>query len=219
MNKTKTTSVQATVGEEEFGNSQLEETAEQRAQRLYAGKGGPLLSWLLDEALRRNQTYRDMATDLQVTYGYINQLRTGIRKVEHISHEFARSCALYLGVPTIVIKLLSGSIRMSDFAWPTITEEEVVDRAYRRVSSDPSVKPALPARPDALNHEAKKALVMMYADASGVDLLGVRQLPDMVHWLQRAAVIRDGREADAVQNQLRRAQWQQTQQAEQSLAG
>lgn len=217
MNKTPAPSLRSTIEEDEFYNRHLDETPEQRAQRLYAGKGGPLVSWLLDEAHRRQQTYRDMATDLQVTYGYINQLRSGLRSVENISHEFARACALYLGVPTIVIKLISGSIRMSDFAWPSLSEEEVIDRAYRRMVSDPSVKPSLPEQPEALNHAAKKALVMMYSDASGVDLLGARQLPDMVHWLQRAAVLRDAREGDAAQEQLRLAQWQQSHLAEQVI--
>jgi hypothetical protein len=209
MNKTHA-HLHIAIEEDEFYNQHQEETPEQRAQRLYAGKGGPLVSWLLDEAHRRQQTYRDMAYDLQVTYGYINQLRSGLRSVENISHEFAKACALYLGVPTIVIKLISGSIRMSDFAWPSLSEEEVIDRAYRRMASDPSVKPALPAQSDVLNHAAKKALVMMYSDATGVDLLGVRQMPDIVHWLQRAAVIRDGREGDAMREQIRLADFMKT---------
>jgi hypothetical protein len=204
MNKTHA-KLHPAVEEGEFFNRHLDETHEQRAQRLYAGKGGPLISWLLDEAHRRQQTYQEMATDLQVTYGYINQLRNGLRKVEQISHDFAQACARYLGVPAIVIKLVSGSIRMSDFAWPSLTEEEVIDRAYRRMAADPSVKTALPAQSDVLNHGAKKALVMMYSDASGVDLLGARQLPDIVHWLQRAAVLRDAREGDAMNEQIRLA--------------
>jgi hypothetical protein len=78
MNKTPVKSFEPGIEEDEFYNRHLDETPEQRAQRLYAGKGGPLVSWLLDEAHRRQQTYRDMATDLQVTYGYINQLRSGL---------------------------------------------------------------------------------------------------------------------------------------------
>jgi hypothetical protein len=31
----------------------------------------------------------------------------------------------------------------------------------------------------------------MYAESAGHDILGVRQLPDVVHWLQRAAVLFD----------------------------
>jgi hypothetical protein len=213
MNKTPSP-LQSVVEEDEFYSRHLDETPEERAQRLYAGKGGPLVSWLLDEAHRRQQTYRDMAYDLQVTYGYINQLRSGLRSVENISHEFAKSCALYLGVPTIVVKLIAGNIRMSDFGWPSLTEEEVIDRAYRRMASDPSVKPALPAQADVLTHAAKKALVMMYSDASGVDLLGARQLPDIVHWLQRAAVLRDAREGEAMREQIRLADYIKTPKSE-----
>ena len=86
------------------------ETPKDRVERLYAVDGGPLLGWLMDEAQLRGQLLNEMASALGVTYGYINQLRNGIRKVSHISNEFARSCANYLGVPTVVVKLVSGTM-------------------------------------------------------------------------------------------------------------
>lgn len=90
--------------------SEPSETPTERVERLYAEDGGPLLGWLMDEAQLRGQLLNEMASALGVTYGYINQLRNGIRKVSHISNEFARSCANYLGVPTVVVKLVSGTM-------------------------------------------------------------------------------------------------------------
>ena len=185
-------------------DSHSRETPDQRVERLYAEDGGPLLGWLIDEAQLRGQLLSEMATDLHVTYGYINQLRNGIRKVSNISNEFARSCANYLGVPTVVVKLVSGSISLSDFAWPALDEDMVVERAFQCMLTDPNVRPSLPRHAQKLPVAAKRAMVMMYADITGVDLFGVRQLPDIVHWLQRAAILHDGHEGQAMEAKLHR---------------
>ena len=185
-------------------DSTVKETPKDRVERLYAEDGGPLLGWLMDEAQLRGQLLNEMASALGVTYGYINQLRNGIRKVSHISNEFARSCANYLGVPTVVVKLVSGSISLSDFAWPAVDEDMVVERAFQRMLSDPNVRPSLPRNAHKLPIPAKRAMVMMYADITGVDIFGVRQLPDIVHWLQRAAIVHDGHEWQAVEAKLNR---------------
>ena len=185
-------------------DSTVKETPKDRAERLYAEDGGPLLGWLMDEAQLRGQLLNEMAAALGVTYGYINQLRNGIRKVSHISNEFARSCANYLGVPTVVVKLVSGSISLSDFAWPAVDEDMVVERAFQRMLSDPNVRPSLPRNAHKLPIPAKRAMVMMYADITGVDIFGVRQLPDIVHWLQRAAIVHDGHEGQAMEVKLNR---------------
>ena len=180
------------------------ETPKERVERLYAEDGGPRLGWLMDEAQLRGQLLNEMASALGVTYGYINQLRNGIRKVSHISNEFARSCANYLGVPTVVVKLVSGSISLSDFAWPAVDEDMVVERAFQRMLSDPNVRPSLPRNAHKLPVPAKRAMVMMYADITGVDIFGARQLPDIVHWLQRAAIVHDGHEGQAMEAKFRR---------------
>lgn len=64
-----------------------------RAQALYAAPGGPLMGWLCNEAVRRSHDMQAMAKALEVTYGYISQLRNGLRSTESISQEFAASCA------------------------------------------------------------------------------------------------------------------------------
>ncbi len=70
-----------------------DDSREERVSRLYASPGGPLIGWLFDECRRRRQEYREMAACLGVTYGYVNQLRSGLRQARHISDDFAVSCA------------------------------------------------------------------------------------------------------------------------------
>lgn len=170
------------------GDSQTPETAAERVIRLCRSGGGALTGWLFDEARLRQQEYQDMARELGVTFGYINQLKSGIRLPENISHEFAVACGRYLGVPAIVVKLISGSIRISDFGFPYESEEQVLDRALRAIQADPQLRSALPGELMALPVDVKKMMVMMYVETSSQDVFGLHELPEMLRWLQRAAV-------------------------------
>lgn len=174
------------------------ETREARVRRLYSAPGGALMGWLFDEALARGHHHQELARQLGVTVGYIYQLRNGVRQVSHISHEFAAACASYLMVPAVVVKLVSGLIRMSDFAWPNVSEEELVERAFQRLRSDPVVMAALPQSLESLSYEARRALVILYSEVSCQDFFSLREVPEAVRWLQRAAVLHDESEAEAL---------------------
>lgn len=176
------------------GQTGAPETPEQRVRRLYSHQGGPLIGWLCDEARRRGLELQEMAAELGVTYGYVNQLRTGIRRTEQISHDFASACAEFLGVPTVVVLLLAGFLTMTDFVTPGESEAQMVDRAMRQMLDDPHVRSSLPVEVETLPLEAKRALVLMYSEASGQDVFGLQGLSGIVRWLQRAAVQHDENE-------------------------
>ena len=159
-----------------------------RVRRLYAARGGPLIGWLLDEARRRQHDLTTMSKELGVTFGYINQLRSGIRSTEQISQEMAEACARYLGVPTIAVKVISGRISMRDFLAPNDTEERCIDRAITRMLDDPHVREAIPVNLAALSPEGKKAVAFLFAETTSFDLLGAAGLPQMVQYLQRAVL-------------------------------
>ncbi len=164
------------------------ESPRERMERLYSAPGGPLMGWLRDEAEKRGHDAREMARFLGVTHGYVEQLATGIRPINNITHDFADACSLYLNVPTIVCKLLSGNIRLSDFLHRPQSEAETIDRAIREIQSDPQLCEALPNDLQLLPLDAKKAIALMYAEVTSNDLLSVKELPETVHWLQRAAL-------------------------------
>jgi transcriptional regulator with XRE-family HTH domain len=174
------------------------ETRSARVRRLYNAPGGALMGWLFDEALARGHQQHELARELGVTVGYLHQLRNGMRQVHNISHDFSKACARYLLVPNIVVKLVSGSIRISDFASPNVSEEELVEQAFQRLRTDPVVMAALPERLESLNFEARRALVLLYSEVSCQDLFSMREVPETVRWLQRAVVIHDESEAEAL---------------------
>ena len=98
----------------------------------------------------------------------------------------------------MVVLLLAGYLTMSDFAVRAESDEEMVDRALRRMMDDSHVRSALPVDVWALPLEAKRALVLLYAESAGHDLFGLRGLSGIVRWLQRAAEQHDENEGAAV---------------------
>jgi hypothetical protein len=164
------------------------ESQSQRLERRYRHPGGPLLGWLGDEAHRKGQSPAEMSRELGVNYGYVLQLCNGVRNVENVSQDFLDVCARYLGVPTIVCKILSGNIRMSDFLHRAGSEQAAVDQCLRQMMDDPVRSKLLPYDPMSLEIVAKRALVLMHMKIEQQDFLGVKGLPKLVHWLQRCAV-------------------------------
>ena len=77
---------------------------------------------------------------------------------------------------------------MSDFLHREQSEVETIDRAIREIQSDPQLCEALPNDLQLLPFDAKKAIALMYAEVTSNDLLNVKELPETVHWLQRAAL-------------------------------
>ena len=137
-----------------------------------------------------------MAACLGVTYGYISQLRKGLRQTRQISDDFAVSCAHYLGVPPVVVKMVAGRIPLSDFVTPHESEEDALDRAMAQMLDDSVTRRTLPADMRELSLSAKRALVALYVESSGRDVLGMHELPEMVRWLQQAVLIHDKSEAE-----------------------
>ena len=158
----------------------------------YRRPGGPLLAWLREEAMRRGDNLSKQAAALGVTPAYIVLLQTGKRRPEHIGQDFAEACARYLGVPTVVVKLLAGRLKASDFITPDGAAEVWRRRLLDEMVSDPAFGPLLGGIDLAsLPTNLQDTLGALYAEATGVDVQHRRRLPEVVHHLQRAAVVHD----------------------------
>lgn len=164
------------------------ETREQRVTRLYASGGGPLIGWLLDECRARGMTIKALAAELDVTYGYINQLRCGVREVNQVSGHFARRAARFLGIPPVLVKLMTGQLCMSDFIPAQQSEEEFVQRALCKMMKDP--KAGMFVSLDVLSADlaVQKDFLSLYAEVSGDDIFNMKELPEMARWLERATI-------------------------------
>lgn len=151
-----------------------------------------MIDWLDDECRRRDITYVHMASDLGFTPGYFTQLSNGQRKISETSPKFTMACARFLCVEPIVIKLACGQIEISDFVKPSEPEEVSIERSIRRLQEDPVFR-GISLDMATLSIEAKKELLMKYAQTATTDVLGLSELPNVLQRLQRVTVHLMGR--------------------------
>lgn len=157
----------------------------------YRAQGGPLLAWLKEEASRRGDSLSKLAHALGVEVSYLLALQAGRRHTAHIGQEFADSCAQYLGVPAIVVKLLAGRICPGDFVTPGSTQQVWRRRALTQLSQDPVFGPLLPADLSAQSGQLQDAVIALYGEATGIDVHQHRRLPVILQHLQRAVLVTD----------------------------
>lgn len=133
--------------------------------------GGRLMGALMSCAAHRGQLQQDLAAYLDVTYGYLSQLRTGKRSVAAISEKFARSCAKYLKVSTLKVMLLAGKLAPQDLVEPEGDYESqlrsAVDFVFRDGRFGHLITPTLR---DA-DADTRYGLIQMYERATGTRLL------------------------------------------------
>lgn len=133
--------------------------------------GGLLLSALIRCANERGMQLNDMSRELGVTYGYINQLRNGLRPVGQVSDDFAFACARYLGVPRLTVLMMAGRITPDDaFEREGLMLKEV-ESAMRYVCDDPSWGHLVTQELRKSSVESKFLLVRMYETSTGKVLM------------------------------------------------
>jgi len=133
--------------------------------------GSALLVWLLRTASSRGHKMQQMAASLGVTYGYVIQLKKGIRETPRISNDVVQAAARYLGCPPILVKMAAGQITTHDFYTPKDRLENDMAAAITHIAGDPNYLYLLPPNIDKLSDEVKAALVVFYQDATGKVLL------------------------------------------------
>lgn len=148
----------------------------------------PLIRALLKEASRRGHRMADMAEALDITYGYIAQLRSGHRKPEHVSQTFADACGRYLGVPTALVKLWAGRVSITDFAWPARSREREVAEGLDSLRDDPAIGSLVPDALFTADPSVREFVWQIYQECTGAHPQGLRAMPTALDYLQRAAL-------------------------------
>lgn len=171
-----------------------------------ARPGGTLLSMLIHRANELGHQLGDMARELNVTYGYISQLRSGLRKTEHISDHFANACALYLGAPRMTVLLASGRVKPEDVFSDPVEMVSMLPRAIKFIQSDPKYGPLMP--PDLMHADQRLQyfIVTLFEDASGKTLLpGRANESEIAQQIQQFQEIRNRLIAQTEEERLRKA--------------
>jgi transcriptional regulator with XRE-family HTH domain len=156
--------------------------------------GGLLLAALIQAANERRQQLNDMARDLGVTYGYINQLRNGIRSVNQVSDDFALACATYLEVPRITVLMLAGRITPADAFEDRNMMAAELARAMKFICDDPKWGPLMTMELRNATPESSYAIIRMYEAATGKVLMATHiDLPTLAKEIESLREIQDNR--------------------------
>ncbi len=174
------------------------ETPAQRVRRLYKHPAGPLVAWLLEDAVLRKNNAVHLAARLRVTAVEFNLLARGDAPDLLRDPDVLRRAAAYLGIPPITARLLAGDITARDFGTRVEPEDEVVEREFARFMSVPRLRALVPDNGDAWTLEDKRILLDIHGESRALEWPGLPRLPDILRWLQRAAVQHDENEARAL---------------------
>uniref|UniRef100_E6PTF4 Uncharacterized protein n=1 Tax=mine drainage metagenome TaxID=410659 RepID=E6PTF4_9ZZZZ len=175
------------------------ETPAERVFRLYGNPGGPLVGWVLDDASRRRHSEHHVARELGITLEELRLCSRGQAKATVMSRAFITRAARYLAIPPITARVLVGDIRIGDFATRVESPAETIEREYARLLTDPQLRALIPQSLADLTPEYQEFLVAVYGRTGSFEWAELPRLPEILRWLQRAAIQHDEHEGIAAQ--------------------
>lgn len=146
------------------------------------GEEPVLITWLTQAATERGVTLQQLAADLDVTYGYLAQLRTGLRSLANVSDTFVQAVAQWLGVPRIAVLAACGRLKLSDFLEQR-NLDDALDAAYAFIERDRVWGAVMPASAHRLDQSGRLFVVRLFEAATGTVLIPE---PELVPRAQRS---------------------------------
>lgn len=151
------------------------------------GTRNPLLVSLISQANAHGLQMQELALQLGVTYGYIAQLRVGLRSTANISRKFSESCARFLKLPNIAVLLLAGQLRLEDFLAPSEQEIGHLEAGLRKMQNDEWLGPVLPQSLFSAGADVQRFVLMLYQEATGRELFEINRVPEFIEAAEKAA--------------------------------
>lgn len=142
--------------------------------------GGTLLVWLFRHSADRGMSKEELAGALGVSYGYMQQLRSGLRAVPQVSDEFAAKCAAFLDLPKLLVLYAAGKLTAADGYRVDALSVFNLARALDIVLNDPKFGPMVKADLLEASPRLKLSFIQLYEQAAGRSILGGRcDFPDL----------------------------------------
>ena len=126
---------------------------------------------LLARANELGQQLHEMAASLHVSYGYISQLRSGLKRTKDVSDEFTTACAKYLDVPRLQVMLAAGKVKPEDLYEDPYDAARSVPRAIEVIAKDTQYGSLMPPQLRQASYELQFFVVTLFEAARGVKLI------------------------------------------------
>ena len=139
--------------------------------------GSALLKLIYEEGFRRGLNITEIADEIEVSYGYMAQLRNGLRSVPHVSDEVLQNIATFLQVPRFTVLLAAEKIKLSDFYEPN-TLEHSIEVALVDMALDPQWAGIIPVSIADADPKLKLLTIRLYEKATGKKLMPFQIFPE-----------------------------------------
>jgi transcriptional regulator with XRE-family HTH domain len=149
---------------------------------------------MLEDAEIRGHGKEALAERLAIDVGALTRLETGDAPELLRDREFVRKVANYLHVPPITARLLVGDFNIRDFSTRAETDEQRIEREFARFLAVPDLRALVVDDPETLPLDFKRFLLDVHATHRGLDWPDLPRLPEILRWLQRAAVMHNANE-------------------------
>lgn len=125
----------------------------------------PLLRALIARADRNGDTMQHLAATLGVSYERLNQWRRGLSHIAHAKRSVHENAARYLGIPMILVQVLSERITLSDLFWPSQDNLEFkVEAEIRKLYEDPFLGAFIPRELSGVPSSVKLFVLFLYRE-------------------------------------------------------
>ena len=127
----------------------------------------PLLRVLIAEATRRGDTLAAMASALGVTYEHVAQWRRNDADISRATRSVIESAAEYLGIPTVMVLCLAGTIGLHDMIYPSrASRDAFVSQELAKLAIDPYFAGFFPDALLAAHPAVQQFVVMLYREVA-----------------------------------------------------
>jgi hypothetical protein len=128
----------------------------------------PLLRVLVAEATRRGDTLAMLAKYLGVTYTRLAQWRRNEAAISHAHRKVHENAGRYLGIPTVLVLVMSGLAGLNEFIWPTAEPlNDRVAREIERLKLNPFLGAFVPADIDTATPAIRLFVVFLAHEIQG----------------------------------------------------
>lgn len=141
-------------------------------------QGSELLAMLYQRANEAGLQLRELAAVLNVTYGYIYQLKIGKREVSQVSDDFVAACSVFLNKPKLYVLALAGKLNLADYYEPASIEADL-DDAITLMYKDASWGGFMPLSLKEMGIRERLFLVRLYESATGRTLINKLDIEKM----------------------------------------
>lgn len=138
--------------------------------------GARLMQMLLNRANQEGLQLRELAAKLEITPGYLHQLRIGHKPIAGISNQLIDNIRIFLDVPKVSVLLAAGIVRVEDFYEDAGVLSVYVRQGIDFIRRDPHWGALVPVNLVDPKEDLLMLIIRLYESATGRKILPEKRI-------------------------------------------